>query len=194
CALFEHKALGSDQTIASQGMIHGGMKYTLEGALSGASEAIAGMPEYWRNCLTGTGEVDLRQTQVLSDHFYLWSSETASSRLATFLASKLIRGRVDPVAANERPAVLNHSGVNGSLYRVADIVLDVPSLLANLAQPVRDQLYQIDWSKAQLQLSDGGAVELVLQQTDLQQTNLQRTTHPLLIRAKRFIFSAGKGS
>lgn len=194
CALFEHKALGSDQTIASQGMIHGGMKYTLEGALSGASEAIAGMPEYWRSCLKGTSEVDLRQTQVLSDHFYLWSSGTASSRLATFLASKLIRGRVDPVAESQRPAVLNHSAFKGSLYRIADIVLDVPSLLANLAQPVCDQLYQIDWSKAQLQLSASGAVELVLQQTDLQQAKSRRTTDVLLIRAQRFIFSAGKGN
>jgi len=26
--LFESKALGSDQTVASQGMIHGGIKYT----------------------------------------------------------------------------------------------------------------------------------------------------------------------
>lgn len=184
CALFEHQALGSDQTIASQGMIHGGMKYTLEGALSGASEAIAGMPEYWRGCLDGVGAVDLRQTKVLSDHFYLWSSETASSRLATFLASKLVRGRADPVVASDRPAALNYSGFKGSLYRLADIVLDVPSLLANLAQPVRDQLYQIDWSKAQLQLSAGGAAELVL----------QRPNGSLLVRAKRFIFSAGKGN
>ena len=46
-ALFESKALGSDQTMASQGMIHGGMKYTLSGMLTGASEAIAEMPQHW---------------------------------------------------------------------------------------------------------------------------------------------------
>ncbi|MEC8427025.1 MAG: FAD-dependent oxidoreductase, partial [Pseudomonadota bacterium] len=33
CALFESEALGSDQSVASQGMIHGGIKYTLSGAL-----------------------------------------------------------------------------------------------------------------------------------------------------------------
>ncbi len=43
-AVLESKALGSGQTLASQGMIHGGMKYTLAGALTGASEAIADMP------------------------------------------------------------------------------------------------------------------------------------------------------
>ena len=41
CMLFERDALGSGQTIASQGMIHGGIKYALGGALTGSSEAIA---------------------------------------------------------------------------------------------------------------------------------------------------------
>lgn len=184
CALFENNLLGSQQTLASQGMIHGGMKYTLSGALSGASEAIAGMPGYWRACLAGTGDVDLRRTRLLSDHFYLWSSESASSRLATFLASKLVRGRVDPVAADERPELLRHSNFSGSLYRIGDMVLDVPSLLNNLRQPVCKQIFCIDWSRARLQLSAGGEVELVLQVDG----------KAILIRARRFIFSAGKGS
>ena len=42
--LFEQEALGSHQTMASQGMIHGGIKYALGGALSGSSEAISQMP------------------------------------------------------------------------------------------------------------------------------------------------------
>lgn len=184
CALFEHKALGSDQTIASQGMIHGGMKYTLNGALSGASEAIAGMPDYWRACLNGSGEVDLRTTRLLSDHFYLWSSESASSRLATFLASKLIRGRVDPVTKDQYPELLRHKAFRGSLYRIGDLVLDVPSLLRNLSHAVSEQLFHIDWAQAQLQLTATGQVELAIRQNGAN----------LLIRAQRFIFSAGKGS
>ncbi|RYZ25986.1 MAG: FAD-dependent oxidoreductase, partial [Sphingobacteriales bacterium] len=75
-ALFEHKALGSDQTMASQGMIHGGMKYTLNGMLTGASETIADMPQHWRACLCGEGDVDLRNTRILSDHFFLWSTDS----------------------------------------------------------------------------------------------------------------------
>lgn len=184
CALFENKALGSDQTIASQGMIHGGMKYTLSGALSGASEAIAGMPAFWRDCLAGNGEINLQQTRILSDHFYLWSSESASSRLATFLASKLVRGRVDPVPESQRPALFRQPTFSGSLYRIADLVLDVPSLLANLAQPVRPLLFQIDWSRAQLQLSADKTLELRLTDAPAER----------LIRARRFIFCAGKGN
>ena len=42
--LIEKEALGSGQTIASQGMIHGGIKYALGGFLSDASETISAMP------------------------------------------------------------------------------------------------------------------------------------------------------
>ncbi len=90
-ALFESAALGSAQTLASQGMIHGGMKYTLAGALTGASEAIADMPKHWRACLCGEGDVDLRHTRILSDHFFMWSSNDVGSKLTGFLASKSIK-------------------------------------------------------------------------------------------------------
>ena len=42
--LIEKQQLGSGQTLASQGMIHGGIKYTLGGATTSASETIAAMP------------------------------------------------------------------------------------------------------------------------------------------------------
>ena len=96
--LLEAGALGGVQTLASQGMIHGGIKYSLAGALSGASEAIAGMPAYWKRCLAGEATPDLRAARVLSEHFYLWSSRATGSRLTAFLASKAVRGRVERVA------------------------------------------------------------------------------------------------
>ena len=67
--LFEQEALGSYQTVGSQGMIHGGIKYALSGAWSGSSEAISAMPGVWRSCLAGEGKVDLRGCQILSEDF-----------------------------------------------------------------------------------------------------------------------------
>ena len=48
--LLERDSLGGEQTLASQGMIHGGLKYALGGTLTRSSEAIANMPERWRAC------------------------------------------------------------------------------------------------------------------------------------------------
>ena len=99
--LFESEALGAGQTIASQGMIHGGIKYALGGAWSGGSEAIAAMPGAWRACLAGEGDVDLRGCRVLADSVHLWSGGTPLPRLATLLASRLLRGSVERVARED---------------------------------------------------------------------------------------------
>lgn len=182
--LFEHKALGSDQTLASQGMIHGGMKYTLAGALTGASEAIAEMPRHWRDCLCGDGDVDLRHTRILSDHFFMWSSETVASRVTTFLASKLTRGRVEPVHPDRRPPLLRTSEFTGSLYKLEDLVIDTPSLVANLAHNIEGCCYLIDWQRAQLTRDAQNCVSLSLNLDD----------QALQINARQFVFTAGKGN
>lgn len=155
--LLEQTALGSDQTIASQGMIHGGVKYTLTGALSGASEAIADMPAHWRRCMAGEGDVDLRGTRILSDHFYMWAAGSTASRVTTFLASKALRGRVDTLKPEAYPAVFQHAAFKGSLYKLVDTVIDTPSLLATLSQAHADRICRIDWQQAQLQRQGDGA-------------------------------------
>lgn len=183
-ALFEAKTLGSDQTIASQGMIHGGMKYTLAGALTGASEAIAEMPKHWRACLCGEGDVDLRHTRILSDHFFMWSGDDLGSKLTGFLASKITRGRVEPVHPDRRPPLLRHPLFTGSLYRLEDLVIDAPSLIANLAHNIEGHCFQIDWQQSQLKKNTAGIVSLRIDTPEQQ----------LDIHAQQFIFTAGKGN
>lgn len=183
-ALFESRALGSDQTLASQGMIHGGMKYTLSGTLTGASEAIAEMPRHWRACLCGEGDVDLRNTRILSDHFFMWSSETMTSRLTTFLASKLTRGRVEHVADDKRPPLLRNQHFSGSLYRLEDLVLDTPSLVTNLANNLPGKLFEIDPARTRLAASATGEAALWIEQDE----------HTIEVTARRIILTAGKGN
>lgn len=182
-ALFERDALGGRQTMASQGMIHGGMKYTLAGALTGASETIADMPRYWRNCLCGDGDVDLRNTRLLSDHFFLWSGDSVAAKLSTFLASKAVQGRAETVDEIHYPPLLRHADFGGSLYKLEDVVLDVHSLVTNLARHVERRCFstahaQVNWSTA-----DG---ELTME--------LATPSASFLIKAKRFIFCAGQGN
>ncbi len=83
--LFESTALGDGQSVASQGIIHGGLKYALSGTLSGTARAITGMPDRWRACLAGNDPVDLRGCQLLSENYYMWSEGSYRSKLKTFL-------------------------------------------------------------------------------------------------------------
>jgi glycerol-3-phosphate dehydrogenase len=157
-ALFEQEALGSYQTIGSQGMIHGGVKYALAGAWSGDAQTISAMPAVWRQCLAGGGKVDLRGCKVLSEDFFLWSGSAVQSRLSALLASKLLRGQVKKVAAADYPATLRSAEFRGQVYRLADLVLDVPSLVATLARRQRDAIFTIDWAQAALRREGTRAV------------------------------------
>lgn len=181
--LFEQCALGSDQTVASQGMIHGGVKYTLGGALSGASESIADMPAHWRRCMQGEGDVDLRGTKMLSDHFYMWSSQSAVSKITTFLASKALRGRVDALNKNDYPTVFRDSAFKGSLYKLVDMVIDTPSLLEVLRKPHADRIFAVDWQRSQLHKQGDGA-EIVI--------NAENKT--VRVSSQLVVLAAGKGN
>lgn len=141
--LLEKNALGGGQTLASQGIIHGGLKYALNGALSPASSAIAEMPQRWRSCLNGQGEINLKGTRLLSPDYYMWSGRTLRSRFKTFLGSKALRGRIDAVTPIDYPAFFkatqNHR-IPGILYKLSDFVVDTPSLLDTLARPWHNRI------------------------------------------------------
>jgi glycerol-3-phosphate dehydrogenase len=139
--LLEKTALGDGQTIVSQGMIHGGMKYALAGALTGASEAIAGMPAHWHRCLAGSGDVDLRGTRLLSETYYLLPRNSIGSRITAFLGSRMVSSKATAVAEDDIPQFFR-GRLSGPLYRLHDIVLDVPSLLHTLGERARAWIYR----------------------------------------------------
>jgi glycerol-3-phosphate dehydrogenase len=138
--LVENAALGGGQSLKSQGIIHGGAKYALHGALTGASEAIADMPRRWREAVAGQGELDLIGVRLLSEAHYLWSPGSLAGNLTSFFASKAVRGRVDQVKGDQLPPALQHPKFKGKVYRLAELVLDVPSLIARLAELAGDSL------------------------------------------------------
>lgn len=155
--LLEQEALGSHQTIASQGMIHGGIKYALSGAWGGGSEAISAMPDAWRECLAGNGKIDLRGARVLSDNFYLWSAGSLQSRLGSFFASKALRGRVEKLKQADFPAPLQSPNFRGPVYRLVDMVMDMPSVIETLVQRQREAIFTVDWNEASLTRESGSA-------------------------------------
>ncbi|MBG6288252.1 FAD-dependent oxidoreductase [Pseudomonas nitroreducens] len=176
--LVENTALGGVQSMRSQGIIHGGTKYALHGALTGASEAIADMPALWRDCLAGTGEVDLRGVRVLSDAHYLWSPGGLAGNLTSFFASKAVRSRVAQVKGSDLPPALQDKAFKGKAYRLTELVLDVPSLIARLAELAGDSLLAGEHIEA---LREGG--QLAGLRVDGRE-----------IRAQRVVLSAGAGN
>jgi len=179
--LLEQDALGTGQSIASQGMIHGGIKYALGGKLTGASKAIADMPSHWQSCLDGKGDVDLRGCQLMSDSYYMWPRSSLRSRLNAFLGSKTLEAKVDNVSKNDYPDFFS-GNIPGPLYQLRDIVLDVPSLLSTLRDNHEDSIYKIDWEHAALEKNADGSIRAL------------KLAGGQEILASKYIFCCGAGA
>ena len=174
----ERESLGGGQSVKSQGIIHGGAKYALHGALTGASEAIADMPRRWREALAGDGELDLSGVRLLSEAHYLWSPGTLAGNLTSFFASKAVRGRVDQVKGDQLPPALQDPRFKGKVYRLAELVVDVPSLIERLAELAGDGLLA------------GQTIEPLLENNELIGLRVDGRD----IHAQRIVFSAGAGN
>lgn len=132
--LIESEALGAGQTLASQGIIHGGLKYAIDMKLKQDSAALADMPARWRAALDGTGEIDLRGAKLAAEHHLFWARRTLASRVAGFFGSKLVRGRVDALDPSDWPQALRDPDHVGAVYALDECVLDTSLLVSALAQ------------------------------------------------------------
>lgn len=142
--LLESNTLGGGQTIKSQGIIHGGIKYALKGFLTKSANTIEEMPKRWKACLTGQGEIDLRSVKILSSDQLLWSTGGLTSEITGFFASKALKSRVQKLARTDYPFVLQNATFKGHVYKLEEVVLDAPSLIRTLAEPHKDFIYKID--------------------------------------------------
>ena len=176
--LLEKNALGAGQTSASQGMIHGGIKYALHGLLSDASETIAAMPARWQACLEGHGTLDLTTVKTLSQDYFLFSDASLTSRITAFLGSKAIEGRVESVEAAGMPAALKDREFKGLVYRLQDFVIDTLSLVEELSQPYHDRIYTGEFD---LEMSEG-------------EINAIRLADGANLSAQQYVLAAGSGN
>ncbi|WP_263082036.1 FAD-dependent oxidoreductase [Endozoicomonas sp. Mp262] len=183
--LLENDTLGGGQTVKSQGIIHGGTKYTLSGNLTKASQCIAGMPDRWRKALAGEGELDLSDSKILSQHHYLWSPGGLGSRLTSFFASKALRGRVDQLKPEQFPDIFRHQGFRGKVYQLNEIVLDIPTVVSALIKGLENRLIKVDWDND---------TRLVTHNGEIQHIEIEQEGKKFELKASRYITTAGEGT
>jgi glycerol-3-phosphate dehydrogenase len=128
--LLEADRLGAGQTIASQGIIHGGLKYTLQGALTPSAVQIREMPHVWRECLAGARHPDLSAVRLRSWHCHLWRTDSFGSRLGMMGARIGLRIAPQYLTDDERPPEL--ARCPGVVARLDEQVLAPESLLKTL--------------------------------------------------------------
>lgn len=184
-AILANAPLGSGQTLAAQGVIHGGLKYAAGGKLSDSSEALAEMPARWLAAMRGEGPVDLSDAELLCDHQVLWSLPNVVSRVMGFFGSKAVRGRSSSIAREDTPTVFDTPDYHGSLFRIEEPVVDPVSLVRELARGVADESWLVDWeSSARIEVSPEGIGAILLGE----EADTVRLT------ADRYLLAAGAGN
>ena len=184
--LFESGTLGGGQTYKAQGIIHGGMKYALQGKLTNEAHAMSDMPSVWRDCLNGTGELNLSAVPVLSNKHYLWSPTKLASKLTGFLAGAALSSKVEAVAKANYPTVFQHQQFKGEIFSLDELVIDVPVLIRELAKADQDAVFKIEpLCDDEFQFDAEG---------NLRSVTVYQAGKAVHITAQQFIFTAGAGN
>ena len=142
--LAEANALGDGQTVASQGVIHGGLKYAGAGKLNDASEELEAMPGRWRDSFEGRGGPDLSGARQLAPCQHLWTRGRGTSAVVGFFASKAVKGRTRRLKRPEFPAPLDHERYRGQVFELAEFVVDTPGVVEAMAARTMARLIQAD--------------------------------------------------
>lgn len=105
--LVEKKSLGDGQTIASQGIIHRGLKYSLSDKTSSFCKMLDASFNSWSRHFLGQGCVDLRKLEYNSKTMYFWSTLNTKINLLhtikTKIASLALKSHVQEVKYENYP-------------------------------------------------------------------------------------------
>ena len=178
--LLEAHALGTGQTVAAQGIIHGGLKYTLQGWLTNSATSIREMPAFWRECLDGRREPNLSAVRRRSDECFLWRTDSLSSRLGMLGAQFGLRVAPQAVSSADRPEILR--GCPGTVARLPEQVISSVSLIEVLATRNHRRLLKVDPAQVAFDCSAPGEVTSIRIGDDI-------TLHPGAVA-----FTAGAGN
>jgi len=178
--LLETSALGSGQTVASQGILHGGLKYTLSNLIDPGARAVAKMPLIWRDCLAGKTEPDLSHTRMRAQFCYLWQTGDTSSRLGMTGARAALRVKPIEVSQADWPDVLQPKAT--AVYRLDEQVICPQSFVSALAVRNTNHLVRIDKNELTFE-HDAGQVRSIR----LSDCNVE-------LRPRHVVLTAGEGN
>lgn len=184
--LLEANSLGHGQTVASQGIIHGGLKYTLAGLVARSTKNFREMPLTWRNSLLGTSAPNLSQTRLRSSCCYLWQTDAATIPVTTLNARLGRQAEPEFISHDERPTAFR--GLFCPVVRLPEQVIEPRSFVQDLATQYRDRILLIDAKHGlEFDLDSPGEVRCVRLSSPNDHSSLE-------LRPRQVIFTAGAGN
>ena len=177
--LLEKEAIGAGQTLGAQGILHGGVKYGLDGSNREIAVRLRGLPTIWLECLAGKREPSLAAAQTLSPCQHLWAANSWLAKVGATVGARAMQGEVRKLDPESWPSALRDGGHKGSVYELQETVIEVKSVLAALADPVRDRIFRAGIEG--FEAADQGGLKAV-------------SSGGVRLTADVFLFTAGTGN
>lgn len=183
--LLEKNCLGGVQTINSQGIIHGGAKFSLKGTSNQSTVAIRDMPNHWRCCLDGSGDIDLTEVAILSNFQYLWSNNKLPRKFNQFLLSQVLNTKSTLLREKDYARIFHGADSRTQIFRIDENVLDIPALVKRLSEHYKASTIKIESGLCQITYAKPNEIEAI---------NLRLEGEAIQLKANRYIFTAGEGN
>lgn len=181
--LLERHTLGGLQTLSAQGILHGGMKYALDGKVDDIALRLREMPRRWLDAMDGQGEIDLTKVQILSENQYMWSDGSLSGKVTSAMGARMMHGEVEALERSAWPAAFRDLDYRGTVRVLKETVIDVRSAVRSLAEPLAGSLFQAEDLRMQMEGDHVSSLEI------------HGTNHdPISLRPRCVVFTAGIGN
>ena len=140
--LIERTQLGDGQTVASQGILHRGVKYALSSSAARAASTAEESARAWDEAISRRSGPDLSGVEIVARNMLMWTDAGLLSKLTGVIASKVLTSHVGPAEVADIPTFVDMRG--RSVYRVAETVINPVSVLRCLAAAASGPILRAD--------------------------------------------------
>lgn len=182
--LVDSGRLGTGQTVASQGILHAGLKYALSPSAREAARRAAEAQEAWTEALAGRGIPDLRTVKIVSDRFCMWATPGVFSSVTAQSAAAVLKSGATRVEGEARPPAFRAAPRGFSVWEVPERAVDPGSLVRSLAEAVSGEI--VPEAGAIGLEAAGGAGDL--------RVACARLASGRVVAARGFVLTAGAGN
>ncbi len=165
--LVESSSLGCGQSIASQGILHRGIKYALSSKAAQASSSLAQAHDAWNANFAGTRAPNLGKVRVLAETMHFWTRPAGllaavTSSITGAAAALAMKSGVTKLARADYPADFADSPSTVHVWRVEERCIEVRSLLVALRDASTSPIVRGDGADLAALVGDFGARAVVL--------------------------------
>jgi len=144
----ERTAAGDGQSVASQGILHRGLKYRVSPEAQRAAEELLRAQAMWNDAFSGRGPVRLSGVRFVAPHMHMWAPAGGVggflAKATASMASLVMSSDAKRLEVSERPPAFRSAHPDTAIFEVAEQCVDPRSLMRSLielcASPIlRDQ-------------------------------------------------------